>query len=411
MTDAINRKRNFIFSLILILQNISIFFFDIVKMVTGIQLICLFLYFISMILFGKRLKKKKFLVGWFGYVIVVLLNYFIGGDGNFIVAFTINSVMLFFLLSFPELQVIEIKIIKVFTCIHLFASILVYILPNSVVDSILKILLRDSFSSNYSWRVLANLNPGITSQPGVNAMYLVLSVFLAIAELVINKKKNVQNVIIIILSYAMIFTTAKRSAILITVIAIIIFWIMVNKNFIRHVSTNSIIKSILFVIIIAFVAYYIYNSTNIMQSVVKKITDTKLSGDTMNGRLFLWQIAEDSFKESPIYGVGLKSIYLKTGMDVHNVYLQIIAETGIIGFATFVIGIVSIVIKSFSNLNKALVYENDTYIKVAASFGFLLIIYLLVYGFVGNTFIDYLPIMLFVLAVFLTNVNETNGGR
>src|SRR5207244_3338596 len=64
-------------------------------------------------------------------------------------------------------------------------------------------------------------------------------------------------------------------------------------------------------------------------------------------RLLLWDTAWNLFKQSPIAGVGwgnfvmLYGDYLKVSwippeeFDVHNIYLQLLAETGVIGFAIF----------------------------------------------------------------------------
>ena len=64
-------------------------------------------------------------------------------------------------------------------------------------------------------------------------------------------------------------------------------------------------------------------------------------------RLLLWSVAWDLFVHSPIFGVGWGNFVTLYGsyvnfswvppgvFDVHNLYLQLLAETGILGFASF----------------------------------------------------------------------------
>lgn len=400
--DKTTNRTPILLVLILILQNLSIFFYDIVKAITSIQLLCLFLYILAMLLLRRNLHRQRYLMGWFLFTIIVIFNYLIGGDGAFIITFVTNTLLLFVMLSLPELRKLEFSILKLFSGVHLVASILVYILPQAISNPVIQILLKDSYSSNYSWRVMSHLNAGITSQPGVNAMYLTVFVLVCAVEIIVKSKKKIINYFLLVAAYAMIFTTAKRTAILITIIAIALFWILVNKNLLHKVNTNTIIKSAIFIVIGVLVARYIYTSTNILSSVLEKISLVSSMGDTSNGRIELWKKALEEFYNSPIWGVGLKSIYKQIGFDVHNTYLQILAETGIIGFIVFLIGIGSIFSRSYKNVSFVLVNEQDEKEKCAVGTGFVLMIFFLIYGFLGNTFIDYLPLMLFVISVYMT---------
>jgi O-antigen ligase len=64
-------------------------------------------------------------------------------------------------------------------------------------------------------------------------------------------------------------------------------------------------------------------------------------------RLVLWDIAWDIFKDHPVFGVGmgdytleaekrLDGRFVKTAVDAHNVYLQLLATRGLVGFIPFV---------------------------------------------------------------------------
>ncbi len=74
----------------------------------------------------------------------------------------------------------------------------------------------------------------------------------------------------------------------------------------------------------------------------------KIEGDTsLMERLILWGTAWQMFQSSPIFGAGFGSFELINGqylssvpgmeqnLGVHNIYLELLAETGLVGFVTF----------------------------------------------------------------------------
>ncbi|UUG68605.1 O-antigen ligase [Halomonas phage YPHTV-1] len=71
----------------------------------------------------------------------------------------------------------------------------------------------------------------------------------------------------------------------------------------------------------------------------------QLTGGTLNGRTGIWESGIETFKESPIFGVGSGSFLeasvanSETGIaySAHNAYLSVLVENGIIGFMVFII--------------------------------------------------------------------------
>jgi putative inorganic carbon (HCO3(-)) transporter len=68
-----------------------------------------------------------------------------------------------------------------------------------------------------------------------------------------------------------------------------------------------------------------------------------IDDETQTSRLALWQAAAQMFIEHPVLGVGYgnyKVVYsslvsYQGNLDAHNLYLQLLAETGVIGFVSF----------------------------------------------------------------------------
>lgn len=72
-------------------------------------------------------------------------------------------------------------------------------------------------------------------------------------------------------------------------------------------------------------------------------------------REFLIQIALDTFKSRPVFGIGAGKFMSVTGVktDVHNAYIQTLCESGIIGFTFFVVMLLYYVLKTISLMHRS----------------------------------------------------------
>lgn len=398
--------------LILIIQNLTVFFTDIIGYVTVTQAICVVLLLAYIINNDRRIIIQKFLYLWFAFVLLVVLNYFIGGDINFILFFLINSVLIVEALSIKNIGYYELTIAKICCWVHLISSLAVYFLPAGITNTVINALLGAQASSNYSWRMLSKVNPGITSQPGLNAMFLALLILIYAAEMIVTNKNKPVRIIIIVVAFSMILTTAKRSALAVTLIAILFFWLLVRRRTGKRLTISKIIGFFVAVVALAMVVRYLYVSTTLFSSVIEKMQLLRTAGDVSNGRFSLSSYAMEVFKRHPILGSGLKSIYKETGFDVHNTYIQILAETGLVGFIVFVLGIGLILFYSIKRTYFVLGTKELEEYKTVAGTGLTLLLFLLLYGFMGNTFIDYTPLMLFSVSLIMANTTyDVRGER
>lgn len=107
----------------------------------------------------------------------------------------------------------------------------------------------------------------------------------------------------------------------------------------------AVLSAILLVALVAFTIVYSsdQNRTISLGELLSSHADRNVST-----RLVLWDIAWDMFREHPITGVGmgdyeseadsmLEGRSVRTTVDSHNVFLQILATRGLIGFIPFVI--------------------------------------------------------------------------
>lgn len=400
------KKRNIIFIIAIIILNISTFT-DFLPYNTIYKVIAFaLLIFCLLIEKNEILKMNKLLYSSVLMCFIVFLNIFAGGDITFIITFIVNFMILILLTQFSEFSKIEVKIIAIICLIHLFFLILVEIVPVPILNTLFRRIILYDYYTNYSWRVISGINVGITGQPGVIAMYMmVLSAYFFAKS--VKEKKKMLYIAGYCLSISFIFLTTKRAASLFSIITslimLLLYWKgkMSNKKYLR----------VIFIFLFIAISFYLLNSQfDIFQKILSKNRNLTIENDVSNGRLKMWQQALSLFWDSPIFGIGLKKYYKMTGFDVHNTYIQILTETGIIGFLFFAIFIYS-VIKNCIVLCKKKYKNGFESMKISTIIGLYIIIFLLLYGFVGNIFIDYLPLTLFIIAICMVNNDYYQNGE
>lgn len=127
------------------------------------------------------------------------------------------------------------------------------------------------------------------------------------------------------------------------------------------------------------------------------------SEDVLNGRTDLYDSAKNLFLQHPILGVGWDNFKVKANltMAAHNVYLQLLCETGIIGFSLFVIGLIFSFFKTIHCVTLPNLSKND---KMVYWFCLYYQIYFIFNCFVSNPiYNDNYRIIYFLTVVICSN--------
>jgi putative inorganic carbon (HCO3(-)) transporter len=134
-------------------------------------------------------------------------------------------------------------------------------------------------------------------------------------------------------------------------------------------------------------------------------------GSDMVIRLLLWSTAWNAFAHSPLLGVGwgnfvrlygadpslFSSSLPATAFEVHNVYLQLLAETGVVGFAAFSY----LIVQSWRQARRLMSSSAD-FVDIALAFGVLgALLSLLVHGLIDVPFFAQSGTLLWVLLALL----------
>lgn len=134
-------------------------------------------------------------------------------------------------------------------------------------------------------------------------------------------------------------------------------------------------------------------------------TEEAVGADAVS-RLLLWGTAWDEFIHFPVFGVGWGNFAAPYGGEIpfapalsepHNVYLQLLAETGLVGFVAFF----NLVIKSWRQARRQL-RSSLGFLDSALAFGVLgALLSLLVHGFIDIPFFAQSGTLLWVLLALL----------
>lgn len=225
-----------------------------------------------------------------------------------------------------------------------------------------------------------------TGQAGV---YYLFSFYIYTIKTVVNpiKNRNIHRLIFFIFIIAIILTF-KRSAIISLILFLLITYIYFNKNRVMTLLYLMIYTSV-FIILLCF----LYNNFEVIRYIIeRKFT---LDGDINNN--FIIDTISDGLKafyDHPILGVGVGGVYkVYSEYEIHNGYLKILANTGLVGFfiltiflsrllyLTNIINVKDIKVIFFAIIFSLLIVSGYTYIFRKREF-WILLSFLTYYSFV-----------------------------
>lgn len=266
--------------------------------------------------------------------------------------------------------------VGVFSTVHVIATVLQFLNPEWI-DSINRVVLPNiSYSENS--RLLKHLGAyaGVTGQTGRNGLYISVALGFWIVSLMTtsNKKKRVVSFGMIVLSFGALLLTHKRMFIVIPLINILILLMMRKKiraKNVVHILFTAVLGSIIFSLAIRNIPELAFTFQRFS------------SDDISTGRYDLWKQGINTVAEHPFWGVGILNSRNIIGMWPHNIYIQLLAEVGVVGGVIVICSMVYSIVKKI-RISK---YINETNKK----FHYLCIYFqllFLIYGFTGNPFFE-----------------------
>ena len=229
------------------------------------------------------------------------------------------------------------------------------------------------------------ITSGITDHYSHNGIMLANSLILWVSCFVGEdrpKKKKIILVVLLLNLVAMIMC-GKRGQVVAPIIAVMCAMIVLYR--ILH-STGRLAKLILSAALIISIVYVASIFSPVLDNYLSRFSGLESDG-TLMARYVYWALALNQFVKNPVTGMGW--LQFRTinpdGNDPHNIYIQILCETGIVGALVFGAFYLSALVVAYRNLEKIASNNKSNQIdRRNCFFAFAGQISFLVYGLSGN---------------------------
>ena len=361
-------------------------------------------------------------IPWIPFILVVVANCFT--NDNMAKSYMLLYVIFLFMVANPYINSVNfdglIKWIKVMGVVAIVGIVIQMFVP-SVYNTLIHYIFSPegvNYVNTYAGR---GYYSGLFHQVGDAAFYVSASI---IAFVYLSDYKYKKYVLIAL--FIGLFLLSKRSLVIALVFSVLVTFLITGRN----VSTKISRVAIVILVVIVFV-YLLRILSGVFMEIkfFEKMAytfDFLSEGDIdallfQSGRLDLYDYAKLLFQENFMTGIGWGEFIEKSSMvdpggnntSVHNIYLQLLCETGVIGLGAFILGaacsLVSSIrakkmIENFNGTEKDLYYS---LFKISFS-GQLLF---LLFGFVENPLYNENNLLFYFLMVFINYVLIENMKR
>ena len=196
----------------------------------------------------------------------------------------------------------------------------------------------------------------------VNPNYLAYFVVVSYIFTFFNNKKDKHEIIYLFLITILTVSLTKSNSGLIAIILILVSAVISKYKFRQTFITINIFLLISALTLNHFVISGFYENIKLFDLIIK-------SEDT--SRVFIWKTAFSDFLRSPIVGYPFNTyrvLYTSIPLVVHNDFLRILVELGVVGFSIFLYLIVqAIMVISKQEINKKFIFMSLLWVSLSFS--------------------------------------------
>ncbi len=314
---------------------------------------------------------------------VVLLVWCVLGNYNLFNRDSFNGVLLFTLATImllwdkPDWGRFFMNCLLAFALVHAFFTVLFFFVP-ALNHSITAMLSLVKEQSSYI--------SGVTNHYSTNSLYISVGMLAAFAKVYSGQKRWVFPAVFFLFANLL---TSKRGPLLFSVIALVVCYFVVFKVRLRTI--------LVFVASLALIAFIIsrvaLGSPEVLYGIERIMSSFSGLGTNaaavLSGRDMLYREAWRMFLHNPLLGRGWGAFIAITGLPMaHNIYLQMLAECGIIGFIVLMFCLV----KSLFMCAKPFLFPAGVALGGEARFYLMfslaMQVFFILYGLTGNPLYD-----------------------
>lgn len=265
---------------------------------------------------------------------------------------------------------------------------------------------------------------GMADNHSANGTYCVLPLLISVSILFTgdrNKKYKHLLIVVALASSLAVFLTTKRAHLIFGFAALFLTYFVFSK---KKISSKLFI-TVGIVLLILIVICTIPN-TDFLSGITSGYFDN-YNDDISNGRIDYWIYALQLFLTNPVFGIGWLGFRYNSSavlfhsakkgaaaigyVDAHNVYIQMLCETGIVGtviILTVLIAFLVDTVKLYKKYSQQLTLSQHKALEVS----FACQVFCLLYGLSGNFLYDRACfIYIFACALFCSVANEIRTSR
>lgn len=278
---------------------------------------------------------------WMGLLAVKLWRNYDIASGNYIqmlyyvMCFVITMLFLRYIRWIDSVW----PVVRVYAFFHLAAGLFLLVFKDLLLSRIVPLfylsqsgeyLLHEAIANNYM--------TGLTYHYSTMGMYMAVGAISCAAVMFERRKVSLGRWAVLAMMLLGIFMTGKRGPLVFTVLALGIVYILAEKI---HTQKGflRIMKRVLLLVLFVVLSYVFVPQ---VRSLVNRfLMNLNNVNKYTSGRVeFMWIYAVQQFIEHLFFGIGWRGFrYLIPSLaginanDAHNIYLQVLAETGIVGAA------------------------------------------------------------------------------
>lgn len=365
------------------------------------------LFFVKM---SRILHKVNYLSLFFllSFAAVVLNNYELK-RGNYIYVVTF-FVLLLLVFSCDKLcpywWPVFYRFLFIFGVIAALVTFICYFIP-SVYTGVILPRADAAYYASLLYCFRMGYQAGIAVHYSSNGMFLALFVGVVFSMYLSPKKRNKTASYILLVLFAMValLLTAKRAHVIFAAAGMLVVYYMDNAD-----RKQTRLFKMVGIVITALVLFIVLGQfIPGISGFIDRFIESQEQGDLLNNRSTLFSYAITLFLQNPFFGTGWGSYkYLRESTygdynNAHNVFLQLLAETGIIGAFLFTGLILMLLVMSMKTYNKICknkkLYSIDE--KRICGFAVFMQCFFILYCFTGNPLYDritWVPVVLSALA-------------
>lgn len=301
------------------------------------------------------------------------------------------------------------KLCMGFGMFHAAATWFFKIVPSLYNPMIVPLL--GTWASSTLREIQRGLAPGIAPSYSANAIYISFGFCTAVSLLMNDSKRK--HFIPVLICISALLLTGKRSQLIVSVFAFLLMYYLYNSDKkatrVFKLAGIAIVSLVIFDIASQFIPE--------LATFIIRFQQTAEMGDVTLGRTVRFAESFQVFLENPILGIGWNgsSYYFaqSTGIfiNVHNIYIQLLCETGIIGAVLYFTFFMYNYFIAWRMLKRVKNSGFTTYEKAGICAAFMIETFTLLYGVTGNPIYDFQTLFPYVascgiITYYYRNMNE-----